>query len=440
MESDTNTKDKRKFVINNVINNSMIQAQSKKLSELKPFVEYASKNKNVILESVKKYGTPQYLLDEKLFLENLNNLKSNFKKTIPKSRLFYAFKSNDLPYILTLLKNNDVNADVSCMFEIQLALKLGFKNIIYTAPYKSDDEIRLAIKNDVVLNIDNNDELQKIILICQKDNINAKVSFRIRNVGKSWIKFGVDIDSFVDMAKKTMKNPRLTWVGVHFHSSWNVDSQLYESNLKMVSLCLKNNFTHKELSDLKFIDIGGGLMPFESISINEDFKMPSNIKKFAENIGKAIKNLIIDKLDIDPEIWLEPGRMICSTSTMILLKIDSIKNNEFITDGGINMLGDSVFEEEYYPVINISKPSTKLNNGKINGPLCDPSDHWGNWYFGEKLTKGDIVAVMNQGAYTFSTAWRWQRPISKYVSFNNSNLKLVKSEETFEERYSGCKF
>lgn len=208
----------------------------------------------------------------------------------------------------------------------------------------------------------------------------------------------------------------------------------------MVSDYLKDNFTYEELLKLRFIDIGGGLLPFESVCITEDLKMPSAIKTFAEDIGKAVKKFINDNLDIDPEIWLEPGRMICSLSTMILLKVDSIKNNEYITDGGINLLGDSVFDEEYYPVMNISQPSLNLNNGKINGPLCDPADHWGSWYFGEMLKQGDIVAVLNQGAYTFSTAWRWQRPISRYVSMSRSGIKLVKSEETFEERYSGCKF
>ena len=57
---------------------------------------------------------------------------------------------------------------------------------------------------------------------------------------------------------------------------------------------------------------------------------------------------------------------------------------------------------------------------------------------------GDIIAVMNQGAYTFSTTWRWQRPISKYIAFNKDTpkdkFKPVKSEETFEQRYAGCRF
>jgi hypothetical protein len=47
---------------------------------------------------------------------------------------------------------------------------------------------------------------------------------------------------------------------------------------------------------------------------------------------------------------------------------------------------------------------------------------------------------MNQGAYTFATTWRWQRPIPKYVAFSNGKLKIIKDEETFEQRFAGCKF
>jgi len=411
-----------------------------KVTLLMPFIKYASKNKQIILQSAKEFGTPQYLLDERLLLENVASLKSEFKRQIPKSRIFYAFKSNDLPYIIRLLKDNGINADVSCMFEMQLALRYGFKDVIYTAPYKSDDEILLALQNNVVLNIDNDVEFTKVALACQKHNLDAKISFRIRNACKPWKKFGMELGSFVNLAKKAMKNPRMSWTGVHFHSSWNNDSITYEDNLKIITDCLKDNFTQKELSQLRFIDIGGGLMPFESVNIDENFIMPSSIKEFAKNIGTAVKTNIHDKLNINPEIWLEPGRMICSTSTMILLKVDSIKDDESITDGAINMLGDSIFEEEYFPVMNISRPSLKLNKGKINGPLCDPSDHWGEWYFGDMLKEGDIVAVQNQGAYTFSTAWRWQRPIPRYVSFKDDKLTVVKLEENLEERYSGCRF
>jgi diaminopimelate decarboxylase len=426
-------------------------SELKRVELLKPFVSYASKRKQVFLDSAKKYGTPQYFLDEELLISNVNLLQSEFKKTIPNSKIFYAFKSNDLPYMISLLKKQGINADVSCMFEMQLACKLGFDKIIYSAPYKSKEEILFAIENNVILNVDNSSELQKIIDVSSKCKNVAKVSFRI-TINPDWKKFGICFEELKQLITIVEKNKKLSWIGIHSHSSWNNTPDSYANTIKTISLYLKNNFTLDRLSKLKFIDIGGGFMPFESVSIEDNVDIPASINEFARVIGNSVTLNINKNLGITPEIWFEPGRMISSIPTTILLTVDSIKSNtsnfvssnlnsnEYIVDGGINLIGYALFEHEYYPVANITQCSLKLNNEKINGPLCDPSDHWGSWYFGEKLQKGDVVAVMNQGAYTFATTWRWQRPICKYIAFSKGKFKIVKSEETFEQRFSGCKF
>ena len=77
----------------------------------------------------------------------------------------------------------------------------------------------------------------------------------------------------------------------------------------------------------------------------------------------------------------------------------------------------------------------------IFGSLCDPSDVWGYSIFGEECEKEDILVLLHQGAYTFSGAWRFIKPGAPYVVIDkNNDLKLVKKEETFEDRYSGCEF
>lgn len=444
------------------INPEIKRLGMKKSEKFRPFIDYAILNREDLLLSAKKFGTPQYLLDERLLMDNVKKLKDSFRKNLPRSKIFYAFKSNDLPYMIQLLKAQGINADVSCMFEMQLAVKLGFKDIIYTAPYMSDDELKFAIINGIVINIDNPGVFQRVSEISSKLKVQAKISLRVRTVVKSWKKFGMDLDTFVSLARKALADKNLSWIGVHSHASGNIDASNYASNLRAISERLKKDFTRKELSSLKFVDIGGGFMPDDSVSLDNDenahldTRMSADsqscltVDGYAKNIGSAVKRYIYDGLGITPQIWLEPGRILSSFPTMILLKVDTLKEDEVIVDGGINMIGYDLFEYEYYPVMNISGISSgilsqdiKINLGKINGPLCDPADHWGKTYFGNRLRKGDIVLVMNQGAYTFSTTWRWQRPIPVYVAFNKDSkdkFKTVKSEETFEERYAGCKF
>jgi diaminopimelate decarboxylase len=409
-----------------------------------PFVKRAMKNQKIFLDSARKYGTPQYILDEDFLVDNVREIKKNFSKDIVGFKLFYAFKSNDLPYMIRLLKEEGVNADVSCMFEMQLALKLGFEKIIYTAPYKSLQELEYAVNSGkIIINIDNVDEFNALCSLCKRLKKSASISFRIRTKNNNWKKFGITNSEFVKLANVAMKDPLLNWTGVHFHKSWNIDAKSYVDGLTEIADCLKENFSHEQLSRLKFIDIGGGLLPFESISVEDGVEMPCSIKQFSDVICSAVKKNIFEKLNINPEIWLEPGRLISSQATSILLTVKATKESEseYIVDGGTNLLGSPMFEEDYFPVVNISAPSEKLTIGKINGPLCDPADHWGKYYFGEKLKNDDLISVLNMGAYTFSTAWRWQRAIPKYVTFSARKGKsvIVKDEESFEDRYSGCK-
>src|SRR3989338_9142687 len=80
--------------------------------------------KDIFFEAAKKYGTPQYILDEEKMKKKAINFISTFRSHIPNSDFFYAFKSNDLPYLIKRLKSYGYNADVASLFELQLALKI----------------------------------------------------------------------------------------------------------------------------------------------------------------------------------------------------------------------------------------------------------------------------------------------------------------------------
>ncbi len=168
---------------------------------------------------------------------------------------------------------------------------------------------------------------------------------------------------------------------------------------------------------------------------------PCGIAGFASQICTAFRKNITGPLKRSSwELWVEPGRFVSSFTTYILLKVHSAGEGFVKVNGGINLVGSASFDYEYFPIVNISNPSTQTQKAIIYGPLCDPDDHWGKRYYGRKCKPGDILAVMHQGAYTYSTAWRWQQPTAAYAALRGKKLALVKRQENFEDRYSGCKF
>lgn len=427
----------------------------------------------ILLDCAKKYGTPQYVLDEDELRANSKDFLYSFKKYCDKTRMFYAFKCNDLPRIVSILKESGFNADVAGMFELRLAIQLGFDNIIFTSPGKSDEELLLAMNNPtvVIINIDNIQEMNRIIALYRKmpsyKNNCLRVSFRVNILGGKWSKFGMSLDELKSSVSIIKKSGFMKWSGIHFHSSWNDSPSKYLEGLELLYDYLPKNFDSQTLNELDFIDIGGGFVPegraplfkdsnkgeLMKLIMDEDADVRENmvlrswfhekissVEEFSSTIGRLFDSLFIKKLGLRAELWIEPGRMIVSNSSHIILKVIAIKGQNIIVDGGVNMVGGYDFDNYAFPTINMSRPSKKYNNSIIYGPLCDPNDLWGYGYYGERAKVGDILVVMHQGAYTYATAWKFIKPISKYVGFKNNSVRLLKDEEQFEDRYRKCIF
>ncbi|MBW2989392.1 alanine racemase [Candidatus Woesearchaeota archaeon] len=427
-------------------------------------IEKAIGKKELFLRSAKEFGTPQYILEEDVLKEKALSFIKTFRKHIPNSEFFYALKSNDLPYLAKKVTSLGYNADVAGLFELKLALKLGFEKIIFTGPGKSDEELALAIRNSekVMINADNEDELDRIISMAGSSRIS--VSIRVnpdRDIMKNWSKFGVPLGSLKEAIKKAKESKSICLKGLHFHSSWNDSPERYCRSIKAIGEFLKEN-----LNGLEFLDIGGGICPesqatlakfthryvleevvheTEGKKIGFDWQRffiddVDPLEKFGKEISESLKKYIFP-FNKDIRLYLEPGRYISNNSTHILLKVIAEKGSNVIADGGMNLIGGLDFSKHLFsPIVNLSRPSPELSRKIIYGSLCKADDLWGYSYFGKGCCKGDILIVMMQGSYTFSRAWRLIKENAPYVAISNNKLVLAKEKEKFEDRYSGCLF
>lgn len=446
------------------------------------FEKYVKKiinKKNVLLKSCEEFGTPQYILDETELTGRAKFFVNTFRKNIPNSKFFYAFKCNDLPYLVDVMKNLGFNADVAGLFELELALKLGFEKIIFSSPGKDEEELKLAIENSdkVIISIDNIDELNRFMKLIKNNNIKnkIKISFRLTPIDDSedrWSKFGLTFDDLRKCVDKIKNIDNISWIGLHFHTSWNKTPKRYVKNIKNIGNNLKNNFTQDEISDLSFIDIGGGFYPEgEGILLSEtlrgmlielldneginrsidfdetDFYIddPVPLENFSKEISKTVNDYIIKNINKNNiKIFFEPGQFLTKHSTIILTKVLALKSDKsIILDAGTLTMrgGYGLANYEYAPIINISRPSLNTIKATVYGSLCEPSDIWGYRYYGEKAEPGDIMAVLNQGAYTFSFSQRFIKPGAQYIVITKDNrLVCARKRESFKQRYGECLF
>jgi diaminopimelate decarboxylase len=197
-------------------------------------------SKKKLMEIAGKFGTPAYVYEEKKIRDNYREFYNAFKKRYDDVKICYAYKANTSLAICNILREEGAGADVLSIGELQIALDIGIlpDNIILTSTGKTDDEIALAVRNDVTVNIDSISEISVVDEIAGSMNKTAKISIRVNPsvnpnthpkiaTGLKSSKFGVHIDGGQAMGAyllaKNMKN--LEIAGIHSH----IGSQILET-------------------------------------------------------------------------------------------------------------------------------------------------------------------------------------------------------------------
>lgn len=388
--------------------------------------------KSKLLKIGRLSNEPVYIFDKEEVIRNYTRMKSSFTESGINPTLYYAVKSNPYIGVLKTVVEQGGYLDVSSQYEMLLAKKAKSKKVVYTGPGKTYEDFfvfsQLFPASTVI--IESETELKNLALLGRKNSTVYSIGVRVQTSGQSyWEKFGItleSLDSFIIKAK-SFKNVNLT--GLHFHSSFNLDSKNITSSITKIKKYLNSNDNLKFIP--RFIDIGGGIYPDNSL----DAYYPWNEEQelFISNFTKVLKNIYSDNYKprfipetVDPsekiikdialcfkkeflnnksDLWIEPGRYISHSSMHILLKVVDKKNdNSVIVNGGMNMIGWEKYQfNNYSPIFNLSRFNpNKEFQCTVYGSLCAPDDIWGFYIRGDSVEIGDILCLPFQGAYTYT--------------------------------------
>ena len=147
---------------------------------------------------------------------------------------------------------------------------INSKKIVFSGVAKSSEELELAINNEILsINIESEDEFDRIVAISETLNKNTNCSIRINpdiptgshkyiETGLKTSKFGVDTETLKNISLKAKDREFIQITGLASH----IGSQISDNSLIMKSLehLLE---AHKLLTndghEINFLDIGGGL-------------------------------------------------------------------------------------------------------------------------------------------------------------------------------------
>ena len=441
------------------ISENITDLEIKENKELFPFDSKVNKEGHLIISGfdvvklIEKYDSPLYLIDENTFRIKANEYLSSLKKYYNDFLVLYAGKAFACTAIFKIANDLGLGLDVVSGGELFIALKVGFnkKNIYFHGNNKSKDEIEMAVKNQIgKIVCDNFYELELIQKIAKENNKTADILIRLTpgiechthdyiKTGHLDSKFGFDLEYFDDVFDfiKT-KGQNIKIAGVHSH----IGSQIFElkpfSDTIEILLDYFQKAKEKYNIELTEINIGGGL----GISyIKEDD--PVQIEEWAKTTTETIKQKC-KKLNLKlPKLICEPGRSLIGPSGITLYKVGSIKKvpngRKFISvDGG---MADNprpiTYQAKYSAVLANKMNNTKKENLElvtIAGRYCETGDILIKDISLPKVSIGDIIAVLNTGAYNYSMSSNYNmvpRPACVLLSRGKEDLIIEREDYEF---------
>ena len=414
------------------INSCQALSESHLVGSLSNIVDEIISKKANFEKLAKDYSTPLYAFDKNNLIKAMNQYKNAFLAAIPESNHYYAVKLNHEPLIMKTIFANGFYADVSSARELFLAKEAGATKFLFSGPGKTKKELLQALtaEVDLVVNIDSFSELSRLNQVCKEANI-AKCNAGIRvtfDEHQEWGKFGIPLSRMPEFCLLLSKNPCVNLIGIQFHMSWNKDASTFKVAIEKLSEVLKSKEMSGYIPNIKFIDMGGGFRPYRSEGYFPEDTALGCIKKglaelngtdpefthpyyildsipiedYASQIGQAVDKFLRPIKDF--EYYTEPGRILVNSALHVLVSVVDVKSDScVITDGGTNIVGFERFEFDYFPIVNISNPSSYERNVSVYGALCMPQDYWGLRIFSDKIHEGDLIVIPYQGALTYST-------------------------------------
>jgi len=393
-----------------------------------------------LLELAQQFGTPLFVTDENRLRDNYKRIVGAFASTYRKFSLQYALKANNNLSILRILRSMDSGADCSCIEEIILAKKAGFPSnrIIYTGNFNSDLELNMALKERVMINLDDTAQLTRLMRFGRPKTL----SFRINpGVGKGKYaglvfggkrtKFGVDEKKAVE-GYLSAKRFGIRHFGIHMMSGSAILEKEYFPRVAERLLKIAGRIAKKVGIEFEFINIGGGFgIPYK----------PSERVLDIQFIGKEVGELFMklpSKLSLGtPTLMIEPGRYIVGDTTVLLAKVHGKKKGAITTyvgtDAGMNTLLRPALYGAYHQVYVANRiyhrPSPE--NITICGQICENTDVIAEGRRLPSIKEGDILAILNAGAYGFAMSSQYNnRPRAAEVLVNGSTVDLIRERET----------
>ena len=382
-------------------------------------------------------GTPVYVYEAARIREAWRQFADAFAGH--PHAIHYALKANSTLALVRLLRSLGAGADANSGGEIEVALRAGFipEQVVFTGVGKTADELDRAVSLGVMaINAESPGELDRIAARAVALSTTARVALRVNpdidarthphtSTGLKTNKFGMPFAEVRQLYRDHARQPGLEAVGLHIHVGSQITTlaPLTQSAERAVAL---GRELRSDGFAIEHLDLGGGL------GISYDGAPVPSIADYAAAILPIVR-------DTGFSVVIEPGRALVGAAGTLLATVIDIKQYDdglrfAVLDAGMTELMRPALYGAFHRIAAVQPREGEPRAYEVVGPLCESSDIFGRQRMLPPLEVGDVVAILDAGAYGSAMASTYnRRPLPPEVLIEDGRWRAVRRRQTIDE-------
>ena len=386
-------------------------------------------------------GTPVYVYDATV-IGNAYRAFADGLAAHPHA-IHYALKANSTLALVRLLRSLGAQADANSGGEIEVAMRAGFTpdQIVFTGVGKTGEELDRAVSLGVkAINAESPGELDRIAQRAVALSTTVRIALRVNpdidakshphiSTGLKTNKFGMPLDQVRQLYRDHARQPGLEPVGLHIHVGSQITSldPLRRAAERAVLLGreLRGDGIH-----IEHLDLGGGL------GISYDGTPVPTPAEYAAAILPAVR-------DSGFSIVVEPGRALVGAAGTLVTRVIDLKQYAdglrfAVLDAGMTELMRPALYGAFHRIVPVSPREGREQPYEVVGPLCESSDIFGRDRRLPPLEVGDVMAILDAGAYGSVMASTYnRRPLPPEVLIHDDQSRFDNHEGGKARRRDG---
>ena len=387
-------------------------------------------------------GTPTYVYSKAALLESLKGYERAFRD-VPHV-VCYSVKANSNLGVLSVLAQAGAGADIVSGGELYRALRAGVpsKKIIFSGVGKSRDEMRDALKADILMfNVESRAELRVLDEVALEMGMRAPVALRVNPdvdpqthpyiaTGLKTSKFGIPYDEALAAYQEAATLQGLEVIGADMRIGSQLTKATPVADAVARVVALVKTLRERRI-EIRMIDIGGGL------GIRYRDETPPTHQEFATLLMPALRESGVTVL-------LEPGRSIVGNAGVLLTRViyrkDTGATKFVVVDAAMNDLIRPSLYGSYHEIVPVDEHGRSRERETVDvvGPICESGDFLAKDRELARVEQEDLLAVMSAGAYGFAMASNYNtRPRAAEVLVDGNRYTIVRRRETYDDLVAG---